>query len=221
METEALTRLLSGTSMLAPRLGRAGLSILTTARLAALAMGTKSLWRDELGDLFCNSTTSCRLTCFDSAFPVSPFSLFLLQSAFTSAHGLACCFLWRLPNSQGKSAWQKGWLLNRTRQLQLHALGVLARIFLEGIFLAVFHSLYGRYPQGLRCPASTSCPNTVQCTIQKAQGKDAFNLFVAGISWGSIMVCLMVLYPAITEIFQLTLHPAKRQLGRPLLIECA
>ncbi|XP_015273735.1 PREDICTED: gap junction beta-6 protein-like [Gekko japonicus] len=215
MGTDALVRLLSGTTALAPRLGRAGLSILMAVRLAALALGARSLWRDEMDDLACNSSASCRLACFDAAFPVSPFTLFLLQAAFVSAHGLACSLLWRPPDCQGK-----GWLRDKTQQLRLHSLSLLARILLEGIFLMTFHALYARYPQTLHCPASTLCPDTVVCTIQNAQWKDAFDLFVAGTSWASVAVCLTVLYLAVTEIVQLTLWPAKRHLGHLLLAEC-
>lgn len=215
MGTEALVRLLSGTTMLAPHLGRASLTILMGIRLAAL-VGARSLWHEETSDLVCNSTTICRLACFDSTFPVSPFTLFLLQMAFVSAHGLACFFLGGPPDCQGK-----GWLRNETQQLQLHFLIVLARILLEGIFLVTFHVLYARYPQTLHCPPSPLCTNTVVCTIHYAQWKDTFNLFIVGISWASVGVCIVVLYHAITEILQLTLWPAKRQLGRPLLVVCA
>ncbi|XP_048353742.1 gap junction beta-3 protein-like [Sphaerodactylus townsendi] len=216
MGTDVLLQLFSGTTGLAPPLARAGLSILMAVRLAALAVGTRSLWRDEMGDLICNSTASCRLVCFDASFPVSPFTLFLLQAAFVSAHGLACSFLWRPPDSQGK-----GWLCRKTQQLRLHVLAVLARMLLEGIFLVTFHALYGHYPQLLRCPASKLCPNIVVCAIQNARWKDAFDFFMAGTSWTAVAICLTVLYPAIAEIFQLTLGPTKRQVGRSLLVECA
>ncbi|XP_060086535.1 gap junction beta-6 protein-like [Heteronotia binoei] len=216
MGTDTLVQLLSGTTMLAPRLGRAGLSVLMAVRLAALAVGARALWQDEVGDVGCDATASCRLACFDSAFPVSPFSLFLLQAAVVSTHGLACSFLWHPPDCQGK-----GWLRDRTQQLRLHLLSVLARILLEAIFLGTFHALYTRYPPVLHCPPSTLCPNSVVCTIRNAQWKDTFNLFVAGISWACVAVCLVVLYFAVTKIVQLPLRPAKMHSEHPLLAECA
>lgn len=214
MGTDVLMQLLSGTTTQAPPLGRAGLAVLMAVRLAALAVGARSLWRDETGDLVCNATASCRLACFDSTFPVSPFTLFLLQAAFVSALGLACSCLQRPPDCQAK-----GRLHKETQQLQIHVLSVLARILLEGTFLTTFHVLCASYPQAVHCPASTLCPSTVVCTVQNAQWKDAFDLFMAATSWASVAVCLMLLSLAGTEIVQLTLGPAKGH--HPLSIERA
>ncbi|XP_020636864.3 gap junction beta-3 protein [Pogona vitticeps] len=222
METDALTRLLSGTSVLAPRLCRAGLSVLTAVRLGSLALGAKTLWKDEVADLRCEPPTQgCLLACFDRTFPLSPFNLFLLQMASVGTHAVACALLFRPPDCQGKD--RSGWGLFRSKshQLSLHWLSLLAKILLEGVFLATFHSLYGRYPASLSCPPSSSCAETTLCTIQKADRKDAFNLVLAGASWLSVALCFVALYPASTDVLCRASNPTKRRLERPLVVHRA
>ncbi|XP_053153431.1 gap junction beta-2 protein-like [Hemicordylus capensis] len=211
MESDALTVLLSGTSARAPRLCRAGLAVLMALRLGALALGAKTLWRDEVGDLLCNATLpSCLLACFDAAFPVSPFNLFLLQMASVLTHGLACALLFRPPDSQGKGAWCRGRLGGKPWELRLHWVTALARVLLEGTFLMVFHGLYSQFPQVLHCGPSASCPEAALCAIEKAKWKDAFNTFATGTSWVSITLCLIALHAAATDVL---LTPRKLNWG--------
>ncbi|XP_034973108.1 gap junction beta-1 protein-like [Zootoca vivipara] len=219
METEVFLTLLSGTSGHVPRLCRAGLALLAAVRLGSLALGARTLWRDEAGDLRCDTgARGCLLACFDAAFPVSPFNLFLLQMASLLTHGTACSCVFCPPSCQGKSSWRPGPGHGKRWLQQLNWLSLLAKAALEGIFLVAFHGLYARYPSQLHCPPSTSCPDGVLCTIQQANWKDAFNLFVAGASWASVALCLPGLYTAASETFHCALGPGKSQLERPLLI---
>ncbi|XP_061457816.1 gap junction beta-5 protein-like [Rhineura floridana] len=219
MESEALMTLLSGTSRQVHRLCRAGLSFLTVLRLGSLALGAKTLWRDEMADLQCNSTSQgCILSCFDKAFPISPFNLFLLQAASLLTHGVACACIFHSPRCQGKSGWWRGPLHGKSHGLRLHWVSLLAKALLEGIFLMAFHGLYSRYPSGLRCPLSVTCPKAVLCAIQYANWKDTFNLFVAGMTWVSVALCLVALYPAIAETLRPPSSPLKNQLARPFLV---
>ncbi|XP_063003425.1 gap junction beta-3 protein-like [Elgaria multicarinata webbii] len=201
METEAFAALLSGTSGQVPRLCRAGLTLLTALRLGTLALGAETLWRDETADLWCDDTSrSCLLACFNEAFPISPFNLFLLHMATVLAHGLACAFLFRPPDCQGKGLWWHGRLRGKSQQWRLHLINLVAKILLESVFLMAFHSLYGRYPAVLHCPLSVSCPKAAFCTIRQAAWKHAFNLFVAGMSWLSVTLCLAALRLAVCGI---------------------
>ncbi|KAJ7308304.1 hypothetical protein JRQ81_008836 [Phrynocephalus forsythii] len=221
MDTDALTRLLSGTSGQEPWLCRAGLSVLTAAQLGSLALGAKTLWKDEVADLRCEAAPTaparCLLACFDQAFPLSPFHLFLLQMASVGTHAVACVLLFRPPDCQGKGRWGWGLLRSKNRRLPLHWLSLVAKILVEGLFLMSFHGLYGRYPARVSCPPSSLCPRTMFCTVQNAGWKDAFNLFMAAASWLSVALCLVALYLATAKILQQPSDPTKSRLPWPLL----
>lgn len=222
MESDALTTLASGISAQAPHLCQAGLSVLMALRLGALAVGAKTLWRDEIGDLACNSTGErCLLACFDAAFPISPFNLYSLQMASVLTHSLACFCLFRPPDSQGKGSWWQAHLRSKSQQLHLHLVNILARILLEGIFVVVFHSLYRSYPQTLYCMPSNFCPTALLCIVGKSNWKEAFNLFVFGTSWVSVMLCFIALYPALIKILQCPSRSTKTQLSYPHLAQSA
>ncbi|CAI5799063.1 gap junction beta-5 protein-like [Podarcis lilfordi] len=219
MGTEVFLTVLSGTSGQAPRLCRAGLALFAAVRLGSLALGARTLWRDEEGDLHCDTASrGCLSACFDAAFPVSPFNLFLLQMASLLTHGTACSCVFRPPSFQGRSGWRRGPSHGKRRLQQLHWHSLLAKAALEGIFLVVFHGLYAHYPSQLHCPPSVSCPDGVLCTIEQANWKDAFNLFVAGASWASLALCLPGLYSAASETFHCASGRGKSQLERPLLM---
>ncbi|XP_032646817.1 gap junction beta-2 protein-like [Chelonoidis abingdonii] len=201
MEADAVASLLSGTSTHAPRLCRASLAVVFTLRLSALAVGAKTLWRDEVGDLACNaSTESCRRTCFAAAFPISPFSLFALQLAVIFSHALASS--WHLhPRGQGMGSWLQPTLRGKQQRLWLHLGSLLAKAVLEGIFLVTFHTLYSHFPVLVQCRPSP-CPPAVTCAILNAGEKDAFNHFMAGSSWACLLLSLLGTQHAAVQIFQ-------------------
>ncbi|KAM6466252.1 gap junction beta-5 protein-like [Liasis olivaceus] len=211
MEKEAAIALLSGTGSRAPRLCRASLASLTVFRLGSLAVGAATVWQDESGDLWCNSThQSCLLSCLDEAFPVSPFNLFLLQTASLLAHGLACVFLFPSPDAQEKGRCGQSQLRGRGLELRFHLVNLLAKILLEGIFVMTFHSLYSRYPEILYFPPSMSCPEATWCIIRVTGWKGAFNLWMAATSWASSTVAVIAVGLAIREMLQTALRSCKR-----------
>ncbi|XP_042334811.1 gap junction beta-2 protein-like [Sceloporus undulatus] len=211
-----MASLLSGTSGRAPWLCRTVLSILMVLQFGSLALGAKTLWRDEVADLLCNSSAqNCLLACFDVTFPISPFNLFLLHMASLVAHSLACAFLFHSPKYQGKGRWWKGQLRGQSQKLWLDGISLLAKVLLEAIFLMVFHSLYSQYPSWLFCPPSASCPQITICIVQNASWKDAFTLFFVGASWVSVALCLIMLYQTVIKILQRTSGPGKSQPDHP------
>ncbi|KAM9112313.1 gap junction beta-2 protein-like [Pangshura tecta] len=201
MEADTVASLLSGTSAHAPRLCRAGLAGVFTLRLSALVVGARTLWWDEVGDLACNaSAESCRRTCFDAAFPVSPFSLFALQLAVIFSHALASSWHFR-PRGEGMGSWLQPTLQGKQQQLWLHLGSLLAKAVLEGVFLVMFHMLYSHFPVLVQCPPSP-CPPAVTCAILNAREKDAFNHFMAGSSWACLLLSLLGMQHAAVQIFQ-------------------
>ncbi|XP_039371969.1 gap junction beta-3 protein-like [Mauremys reevesii] len=202
MEADTVASLLSGTSAHAPRLCRAALAVLFTLRLSALAVGARTLWWDEVGDLACNaSAESCRRACFDAAFPVSPFSLFALQLAVIFSHALASSWHFR-PRSEGMGSWLQPTLRGKQQRLWLHLGSLLAKAVLEGVFLVTFHTLYSHFPVLVQCPPSPPCPPAVTCAILNAGEKDAFNHFMAGSSWACLLLSLLGTWHAAVQIFQ-------------------
>ncbi|XP_074834364.1 gap junction beta-4 protein-like [Carettochelys insculpta] len=192
---EAIVSLLSGTSVHAPSLCRAGLAVVFTLRLGALVVGSRTLWWDEVGDLACNaSAESCRRACFDAAFPVSPFSLFALQLAAISSHALACS--WHF-----QAGWLQPKLQGERLQLWLHLGSLLAKAVLEGLFLGTFHALYSHFPRLVQCPSSP-CPPAVTCAIRHAGEKDAFNHIMASSSWAGFLLSLLGMQHAAAQICQ-------------------
>ncbi|XP_067410907.1 gap junction beta-7 protein-like [Emydura macquarii macquarii] len=201
MVVEAVTSLLSGTSGHCPRPCRGGLAALFTLRLGAWLVGAKTLWRDEVGDLACNASgESCRRTCFDAAFPLSPASLFALQLVVIFTHGLACSrHVCQHGGGQGGRPQPK--LRGKQQQLWLHLGSLLAKAVLEGIFLVTFHALYSPFPVLVQCPPSP-CPPAVTCTILNAREKGAFNHFMAASSWACVLLSLLGMHHAAAQIFQ-------------------
>ncbi|XP_062815963.1 gap junction beta-5 protein-like [Anolis carolinensis] len=210
MEVETLSALLSGTGPRAPRLCRAGLSLLTAARLVWLALGAQTLWRDETSSsvLQCNGTTaSCSLACFDDAFPVSPFDLFLLQMASVACHGVACAVLFRPPDCQAKGP--RWWHRELHSHVRLHTISLLAKVFVETLPLMLLHGLHSPYPSRLWCPPSPpSCPQIVFCDVRDAAWKNIFVVSFAGASWLSVSLCAVVLWAASAEILARGRSPA-------------
>lgn len=219
MEKETVTTLLSGTGGQAPRLCRAILASLTVFRLGFLILGAATVWRDESADLRCNSTQrGCLLACWDEAFPISPYNLFLLQAASLLTHGLACVFLFPSPDVQGKGLGGQSQPWGSGLELRLHLVNLLAKTLLEGLFVMTFHSLYSHYPETLYFPPSVSCPEATRCTIQVASWKEAFSLFIAATSWASIAVAVIALCLAIREMLQTAFSACKMSpMGMPLL----
>ncbi|XP_070601431.1 gap junction beta-3 protein-like [Erythrolamprus reginae] len=213
MEKETVVTLLSGTPGQAPRLCRVSLASLAVFRLGFLVLGATTVWRDESADLRCNSTQrSCLLACWDETFPISPYNLFLLQVASLLTHGLACVLLFPSPDVQRKGLRGSG------PEFRLHLVNLLAKILLEGLFVLTFHSLYNQYPETLYFPPSASCPEATRCTIQGANWKEAFGLFIAAASWASITVAAVALCLAIREMLQTARSACKMSpMGRPLL----
>ncbi|XP_070787950.1 gap junction beta-3 protein-like [Pituophis catenifer annectens] len=210
MEKETVTTLLSGTGAQAPRLCRVSLASLAVFRLGFLILGAATVWRDESADLRCNSTQrSCLLACWDEAFPISPFNLFLLQAASLLTHGLACVFLFPSLDVQGKGLGGQSQLWRSGLELRSHLVNLLAKILLEGLFVMTFHSLYSHYPETLYFPPSVSCPEATRCTIQEASWKEAFSLFIAATSWISITVTVIALCLAIREMLQTAFSACK------------
>ncbi|XP_058019172.1 gap junction beta-7 protein-like [Ahaetulla prasina] len=219
MEKETVTTLLSGTGGPAPRLCRASLAGLMVLRLGFLILGAATVWRDESADLRCNSTQqSCLIACWDEAFPISPLNLFLLQAASLLTHSLACVFLYPSLDVQGKCLGGQSQPWGGGLELRLHLVNLLAKTLLEGLFVVTFHSLYSHYPETLYFPPSVSCPEATQCTIQAANWKAAFSLFIAATSWASIAVVVIALCLAIREMLQTTFSACKMSsIGTPLL----
>ncbi|XP_029469404.1 gap junction beta-2 protein-like [Rhinatrema bivittatum] len=191
MDVETITCLLSGTGMHATRLGRTCLALLFFTRLGVLAVGAKTLYRNEDEDFVCNSShRSCTGACFNNYSPISPFNLFILQAVVLFTHALAVANYFR-HNSQAKDNWLQRKFRSRLGQDRQHFVSVLAKAMIEGIFLTTFYKLYDglQRPSIVQC-ATMPCESLVTCTVQKAGEKDVFNLCMNAMSLACLLLCL-------------------------------
>ncbi|XP_048850353.1 gap junction protein alpha 4 [Brienomyrus brachyistius] len=66
-------------------IGKVWLTVLFLFRILILGTATESAWDDEQSDFICNTAQpGCTLGCYDKAFPISHFRLFVLQVIFVS-----------------------------------------------------------------------------------------------------------------------------------------
>ncbi|XP_075467543.1 gap junction beta-1 protein-like [Ascaphus truei] len=203
-EVETVTCLLSGTSHLTSRLGRVSLAVLFFTRCGFLAVGGRTVWREEEKDFVCNSSRLlCTSSCFDDFSPISPFNLFSLQLVVLLTHALSvACF--RRPDSQAKAGWLQAHFRGRMAQLWLHLLCLLSRVLIEGIFVLTFYKVSG----GLLRPAVTHCHSQlcepqVTCIDLNSTTKNIFSLCLCAVSTASCMVCLGEIAAALQSMRQL------------------
>nr|XP_023687935.1 gap junction Cx32.2 protein-like [Paramormyrops kingsleyae]XP_023687936.1 gap junction Cx32.2 protein-like [Paramormyrops kingsleyae]XP_023687937.1 gap junction Cx32.2 protein-like [Paramormyrops kingsleyae]XP_023687938.1 gap junction Cx32.2 protein-like [Paramormyrops kingsleyae]XP_023687939.1 gap junction Cx32.2 protein-like [Paramormyrops kingsleyae] len=65
--------------------GRVWLTVLFLFRILVLGTAAESAWDDEQSDFICNTAQpGCELGCYDKAFPISHFRVFVLQVIFVS-----------------------------------------------------------------------------------------------------------------------------------------
>ncbi|XP_059846776.1 gap junction beta-5 protein-like [Hypanus sabinus] len=172
---------LSGIQLPASSFGSSCLAALFVVRVFTMIVTAKTIWKDDLDDLFCNSTqVGCSRECYTEFSVLSPFNFFALQTVFVTT--LLIC----------KKNLRRYHISNQTA---CNYLSMLSRILTEGMFLVLWHVIY---PSLLRKSAFNCdifpCEPTVVCTMLGNRQKNAFSVFMYICSLACILMCVIEMF---------------------------
>ncbi|XP_072100185.1 gap junction beta-5 protein-like isoform X2 [Mobula birostris] len=192
LDMETIPTFLSGSQPPVSFLGRNGLATLFVVRLFAMIVTAETIWKDDLHDLFCNSTqVGCRQECYNEFSVLTPFIFFALQTIFVTTLLIAV--------SCSKNLRQ----YHNSGQVDSNCLSMLSRVLTEGMFLVLWHAIYPGLSRksAFKCDRFP-CEPTVVCTMLGNRQKNAFSMFMYMCSLVCILICMI-------EIFTLAKKRAK------------
>ncbi|XP_069784204.1 gap junction beta-2 protein-like [Narcine bancroftii] len=175
LDMEMILTFLSGTQPPVSSLVRNSLASLFAFRLFTIIVTAETVWRNDLQDLFCNSThTGCRHQCYNNFSTLSPFTLFTLQTIFITTLLFIVKFLQR-------QAW--GRIANGI-------FNMFSRILIEGFFLLLWHLIHpGLLRQSAFKCNTYPCEETVICNMRGNREKNIFSVIMYLCSFACIVIC--------------------------------
>ncbi|KAM4807843.1 gap junction beta-1 protein-like [Rhinophrynus dorsalis] len=200
---ETVMCLISGASHLTSRLGQGILTILFFIRFGILAVGARTLWKEEEKNFICNSTQLlCPASCFDEFCPISSFNLFSLQLVVLLTHSLSvACY--NRTEYKAKEGWLQAHCRGRKAQMKLHMLCLLSRLFIESLFIFIYFKVSGGllHPEWTQCH-SHLCEPFVTCMDLNSGIKNVFSLCLCAVSAFCGTICLVELVGTLRAFHQ-------------------
>ncbi|XP_072417180.1 LOW QUALITY PROTEIN: gap junction delta-3 protein-like [Chiloscyllium punctatum] len=207
-EWNFLSDLLDSIKSHSPLLGRIWLLLMVIFRILVLATVGSDIFEDEQEEFACNTLQpGCKQVCYNKAFPISPFRLWVFHIVILSIPTLIfVAYAMHLSSKGAKEervriVQKEGLAFEQPRIQKLYMIHVILRLIIEiGLIISQF-LIFGFTIEPQFLCIGFPCPHTVDCFVSRPMEKTVFLMFYFVVGILSAVVSFVELVHVFRKLF--------------------